>query len=141
MEITINISVEELSKLMSQHSVPMKRNREDISVDARWFDENATGWTKNQEINHVFLCQQERYANEKLRAQGYLFLNDVYDMLGFKRTARGQVLGWIYNKHNPVGDNYVDFGLNEPRNRGFVNGYKKSILLDFNVDGDILWYL
>ena len=36
---------------------------------------------------------------------------------------------------------FVDFGIydiNKPKNRDFVNGYERTILLDFNVDGDIL---
>jgi hypothetical protein len=81
------------------------------------------------------------FANEKLKAQGYLFLNDVYEMLGIKKCREGQVVGWIYNEKNPVGDNFVDFGIynyDDPRARDFVNGYERVILLDFNVDGNIL---
>jgi len=33
------------------------------------------------------------------------------------------------------GDEFVDFGIYEVRNADFVNGYERSILLDFNVDG------
>lgn len=35
-------------------------------------------------------------------------------------------------------DNFIDFGVfdgDRPRARDFVNGYERSILLDFNVDG------
>ena len=62
-------------------------------------------------------------------------------MLGIDRTAAGQQVGWIYDEKNPIGDNYVDFGIydgNRERNRAFVNGYERTILLDFNVDGYIL---
>ena len=68
-------------------------------------------------------------------------MNDVYDMLGIDRTAIGQEVGWIYDENNPIGDNYVDFGIydgNRERNRAFVNGYERVILLDFNVDGYII---
>ena len=85
-------------------------------------------------------CQQA-YANEKLKAKGYLFLNDVYKMLGIPATKAGQIVGWIYDEKNPIGDNFVDFGLydmNKPVVRDFVNGYERTILLDFNVDGNIL---
>lgn len=47
----------------------------------------------------------------------------------------------IYDKKNPIGDNYVDFGIyntSKEANRNFVNGYERTILLDFNVDGNIL---
>ena len=49
--------------------------------------------------------------------------------------------GWIYDEEHPVGDNFIDFGiydLDKERNRAFVNGYERNILLDFNVDGNIL---
>ena len=52
-----------------------------------------------------------------------------------------EVCGWIYDEENPIGDNYVDFGIfncMEEKVRDFVNGYERSILLDFNVDGDIM---
>ena len=38
------------------------------------------------------------------------------------------------------GDNYVDFGIydiNREANHDFVNGYERTIILDFNVDGNI----
>ena len=49
--------------------------------------------------------------------------------------------GVVYDKKNPIGDNYVDFGIyntSKEANRNFVNGYERTILLDFNVDGNIL---
>lgn len=110
---------------------------------ARFFDETCTGWTRNAEFNLTFLKQQQRWANDKLKAEGRLFLNDVYDMLGIDKTKAGQVVGWIYDENNPLGDNYVDFGiydLHDKQKRRFVNGLEKSILLDFNVDGNI-WEL
>ena len=69
------------------------------------------------------------------------FFDDVYEMLGIPRTKAGQVVGWIYDEKHPVGDNFVDFGIYDiynERARDFVNGYERTILLDFNVDGNIL---
>lgn len=113
----------------------------DISEFARFYDDGCAGWTKDPEENLVFLKRQQDYANEKLKAQGYLFLNDVYDMLSIPRTKAGQVVGWIYDEKCPHGDNFVDFGIYNASieaNRDFVNGYERAILLDFNVDGNIL---
>lgn len=108
---------------------------------ARIFDNGSMGWTKDPEYNLMFLKLQQNQANDRLRAQGYLFLNDVYDMLGIPRTKAGQIVGWIYDKENPVGDNFVDFGIYDIYNEkacDFVNGRERSIVLDFNVDGNIL---
>lgn len=108
---------------------------------ARFFDDGCTGWTKDPEYNLMFLKDQQRYANDRLRSKGSLFLNEVYDMLGIPRTKAGACVGWIYDEKNPVGDNFVDFGIYDmynERKRDFVNGYERTILLDFNVDGNIL---
>lgn len=108
---------------------------------ARFFDEGCAGWTKDSEHNLYFLKCQQNYANECLKTRGYLFLNDVYEMLGIPKTKAGQIVGWVYDEKNPNGDNFVDFGIydiNKERARAFVNGYERTILLDFNVDGNIL---
>ena len=107
---------------------------------ARFFDEASPCWQNDPEYNLMFLRAQQQYANDLLRAKGRLFLNDVYDMLGIEKTKAGQVVGWVYDRENPNGDNFVDFGIydmSKERVRAFVNGYETNILLDFNVDGNI----
>lgn len=104
------------------------------------FDDGCTGWTKDPEYNKKFLIDQQRFANDKLKLHGKVVLNEIYDMLGAPRTKAGMVVGWIYDEKNPTGDNYIDFGIfdiDRPKNRDFVNGYERSIWLDFNVDGNI----
>lgn len=111
---------------------------------ARFFDSSSREWVDDPEYNLMFLRKVEKFMNDKLISQGYLFLNDVYDELDIPRTRAGQCVGWIYDTKNPIGDNYVDFGIydghrwNEDAARRFVNGYENVILLDFNVDGNIL---
>ena len=124
-------------------------NPSDVSGYARFFekytvDEDGNSilnphWEPNNEYNIMFIKAQENYANDLLRAKKRLFLNDVYEMLGLPRTKAGQVVGWIYDKDNPVGDNYVDFGLyaDNLSYSDFANGFDTAILLDFNVDGNI----
>lgn len=140
-----------------------KKTKEDIVVGcdekelsgyARYFNESNINWTDDPQFNMMFLRQIQNWANDKLISQGYLYLNDVYDALGFPKTKAGQVVGWVYDpKNNERGDNYVDFGIYDLNVRGyrdemandtiseerqdFINGYRNSILLDFNVDGNI----
>lgn len=104
------------------------------------FDESSCYWSKTPDYNQMFLIGRERYANDKLNAQGYLFLNDVLEMLDIPKTKEGQIVGWVKDPKNG-GAGYVDFGIfnaNKKANREFVNGYEPSIWLDFNVDGNIL---
>ena len=107
---------------------------------ARFFDAASPCWQNDPEYNLMFLKAQQQYANDLLRAKGRLFLNDVYEMLGLEKSKAGQIVGWVYDRENPNGDNFVDFGIydmSKERVRAFVNGYETNILLDFNVDGNI----
>ena len=99
------------------------------------FNDKAAGWTKDETRNKTFLLQQQNYANEKLKFRGYLFLNDVLDMLGIPRTRAGQVVGWIYDPSNTEIDSFVDFGLYQENPHKALNG---GIVLNFNVDGNVL---
>lgn len=108
---------------------------------ARFFDESCCGWDKDAEFNLLLVKHIQSQANDALKSRGYLFLNDVYEMLDIPKTKAGYCVGWIYDEKNPVGDNYIDFGIYDVTKesvRDFVNGYERSILLDFNVDGPIL---
>ena len=112
----------------------------EISDYAKIFDEFNDNWKKDPEYNLMFLKGVQAHCNDRLRAEGMLFLNDVYKELGFEPTKAGQVVGWVYDEHDPDCDNYVDFGifnLHSQAAHDFVNGYERSILLDFNVDGNI----
>lgn len=108
----------------------------------KFFDEFNPNFDKHSASENLkFLALQQSIANEKLRRKGYLFLNDVYTMIGLQPTTAGQAIGWIYDEKNPVGDNIVDFGLGNPNDesvRRFVNGHEKAVLLHFNHDGNIL---
>jgi len=105
---------------------------------ARCFDASCKDHRKDSEANLMFLRRQQDWANERLMSRGFLFLNEVYEMLDFPRSQAGQVVGWMYDPNNKTkGDNYVDFGIYKPENARFVNGLEHTIWLDFNVDGVI----
>lgn len=113
-------------------------NPNEVSIYARFFDKLSPNWEPVAEYNMFFLQAQQTYANNKFHAQGYLFLNDVYEALGLPKSKAGCVVGWILTKD---GDNFVDFGIftrNSQKIREFVNGEEGSVLLDFNVDG-LIW--
>lgn len=102
---------------------------------AKFFDEGCEGWRKDPELNLIYLRAKQEMFTDRLRARGHLFLNEVYDELDIPRTPAGAVVGWKLG----MGDDYVDLGLYSGYDRGrdFVNGYERSILLDFNVAGVI----
>jgi hypothetical protein len=148
-ELRYNIKAEEVDKIVVNEDGSESVTKETIevvdpnnySLDAKFFDVGNEYWEKDPELNLMFLRRQQAWANDKLRDRGHLFLNEVYDMIGIPRTPRGQEVGWIYDEKNPIGDNFVDFGIydiHKPANRDFVNGYERTILLDFNHDGIIM---
>ena len=150
-ELRYNIKAKEVEETVVDENGETKTVKKVVEVAhpseysdyARCFDDGCAGWKKDAEHNLFFLRQQQNFANDLLQKQGYLFLNDVYKMLGIPVTQAGQAVGWMYDENCPNGDNYVDFGIydiHKEANRNFVNGYERSIWLDFNVDGPI-WHL
>ena len=105
---------------------------------AKFFDECSREWMKDPELNLMFLRGKQTMLNNKLQACGFVFLNEVYRELDLcEPTQEGQVVGWYYTPEHP---SFIDFGIyntNRSTER-FVNGYERSILLDFNVDGVII---
>lgn len=109
---------------------------------ARIFDECCRNWKPSPSENLLFLRSQQGYANDKLRSEGFVFLNDIYRMLGFPPTPAGQVVGWVYDPSDTTRDNYIDFGIYDKiyksqAKRDFINAAEPSVWLDFNVDGVI----
>lgn len=109
---------------------------------SKFFDATSTAWSKDPEYNLMMLRGQQNHANDLLRIKGHLFLNDVYNMLGFQPTQAGQLVGWMADANeNGTGDGFIDFGIyqiHDENNRAFVNGLESVVSLDFNIDGLII---
>lgn len=107
---------------------------------ARYFDSSVTGWEDCHDYNMMFLRAKEAYANDKLKADGFIYLNDIYYALGIPKTKAGQIVGWVYKPNDPDyrGDNFVDFGIKTVMRETADGKYEEAILLDFNPDGNIL---
>lgn len=148
-ELRYNIKAKEIEETIVDENGKEKTVKKTVnvvdpsqpSIYSKFFDESCPDWQKNADYNLSFLRAQQQYLNNMLVSRGYLFLNEVYYALGIEETKEGHVVGWLYDPENPNYNNYVDFGiydLYDERKRAFVNGYERSILLDFNVDGYIL---
>ncbi len=97
-------------------------------------------WYDDPYFNMQFLKCQENYFNMLLNTRGYVYLNEVYDHLGFPLTSEGQLVGWMKRGADEP-TNYISFGLYDitnPQTRRFINQQENAILLDFNVDGVII---
>lgn len=111
-----------------------------ISDYSRFFQAGCKGFDASSgRYNLLYLKGIQAMFNNKLIADGYVMLNDVYRELGFDTIPEGWSIGWVYDEANPIGDNYIDFGLYEARNKNqrAVNDWEPVILMDFNVDGNL----
>ena len=148
-ELRYNIKSSTIEETVEDENGKKKKVKKTVNVIdpntiddfSRIFYEGNIGWDPDPQYTLMFLKKQQMIATERLERDGFLFLNDVYEMLGFNRTKEGQIVGWIYDKKNPIGDNLVDFGIYDLHNDQkikFVNGDERAILLEFNHDGNIL---
>lgn len=133
----------EVNEKGKEKTVTKKVNVADMNLTsdyARYFDSSVTSWEKSQDYNMMFLRAKESYANDKLKADGFIYLNDIYYELGIPKTKAGQIVGWVYKPDDPnyQGDNFVDFGIRTVQRETADGRYEEAILLDFNPDGNIL---
>ena len=113
----------------------------------------STRWEDCPQMNVDMLRAVQNMFNHKLGTYdgNIIFMNDVLDELGMERTKAGQRVGWIYTTHpedpnnivrgNCVCDNYIDFHIKKVKRVDPATGeVYDSVMLDFNVDGDV-WSL
>lgn len=128
------------------------RTKKPVSEYARLFGEGVTpNWDKHPAYNLKFIEDIQKWANDTIQRRAYcgngigvLFLNEVYDKLGFERILEGQEIGWIFDKNNPSQQTFINFGIravNGERVEAFLYGHENSVWLDFNVDGLVRNYL
>lgn len=100
---------------------------------AVYFDSKSRNYETNPDYNRMFLKAQQAFANDKLQTRGHLFLNEVLDDLDLPRTPAGQIVGWT--KDGP--DGYVNFRIVEVERETEDGRHEPTLLLDFNVEGNI----
>lgn len=102
------------------------------------FDSTNPCWHSDTEANLIFLRAEQSMANNRLQIDKSLTLNQVLERLGFQKTDVGLRYGWVYDRDSK-GDNYVDFRIQELKDIYGLN--ESTIMLDFNVDGKIDYFL
>jgi hypothetical protein len=65
------------------------------------FGPDNPNWQGEPELNQTFLSVALAYMGDKLHHNGYLFVNDVLDHLGFERIPEGQLVGWMNTRNKP----------------------------------------
>ena len=144
-ELRFNTKKEEIEETVVDENGKEKTKKKKADVVAggesgymRYFTRSNPNWEDDSTYLETFLRMQQAYANDLLRAKKHLTLNEVYEMLGFKESKAGMVVGWIFDLDNPNGDNYIEFDVKEVYIPDEFTGQKeKAYAIDFNVDGSI----
>lgn len=134
----VEIVVEGPDGPVTEMAMVVEADNDGCSLYARTFEENNIKWSNYPGRNAETIMGMQIWANDLLNTRGHVFLNEVYDMLGFEPTTAGTRVGWV---KNGSGDSQIIFGVwgsgyLEGKN-WIARGGKDPIKLDFNVDGEI----
>lgn len=102
------------------------------------FDQTNPEWDEDmtRELLYDKLSIMEQALNDRMVGRfisgphgetirpGYLFMYEVCDAFNIEPDVEGKIdlvnnTGWIFDPNNPVGDNYIDIGLDSPLNQRF----------------------
>lgn len=102
------------------------------------FDEANPNWEKDPIANKDFLENHQRWLNQKLQAEGFLWENDIRRDLSFPLVKCGWTSG-IFATDVDGNTNYLDLGLGvmNPAAQRFRDGVEPSIILQPNLENNI----
>lgn len=105
---------------------------------SRVFDSTNEHWKSDSDYNYIFIENQERYFNDILKSRGHVFLNEVYEALGFPHTKEGSIVGWVFDTSEGTNaKNYIEFAIYDEQWFMEQDSVYSSIVIDFNPDGVI----
>lgn len=108
---------------------------------ARMFDKYHEHWEPSYKQNIFYLNSVIQWLEMRLQHNGFVFLNEMYEYMGYEPTEAGTQVGWVKDAHLvKEGDGYISFGLEKNTENAvqFMNGTRHDVILDPNVDGVIV---
>ncbi|MBO7450887.1 MAG: hypothetical protein J6U54_11020 [Clostridiales bacterium] len=94
-------------------------------------------WTKESvfsdpdaEYAKGYLKTAEKYMNDRLKNDGYLFLNEVLQSLGVPIIKEGQLNGWIWDRDDPNGQIPVKFKIKVDNGDVIINLNEEKDIID-----------
>lgn len=94
----------------------------------RWMDSCLA--THNISYDKEFLATEEKFLNDKLKFEGFLFLNDVLEAIGFKKIKKGQLDGWMYDDLEAEGKQTIKFRVKEENGELYLNLNEEKNIID-----------
>lgn len=99
-----------------------------------FFDESSCYFKDSASFNMDFLRKHEKWVNDRMKAEGILYVNDVLKDLDIPTIPLGQMYGWRADPEKGKGDGYISFRLVNYWNKRAVNGFEPVILIELNPD-------
>lgn len=99
-------------------------------------------WNGDPMIDRAYILGQQDYLNDQLYMRcvfdkdhnvvrkGWVFLNEIRDLLGEDPTSTGAVVGNLFGNGEPGSDGYIDFNIMESEDE-----YGTCFYINPNVDG------
>ena len=110
---------------------------ESAALYSRVYTKKNAFWKGNDELDTYQFGLFEAQLTNKLRRKGFVSFNEALEACDFERCDYGMVVGWIYDKDNPTGDNVIKIDRRKERVRNEFGEVEDVWILDFNVDGNI----
>lgn len=144
-ELTHNIKTKEITETVVDERGKEKQVKKTVEVAdptvtneyVKYFTRTNPYWDDTPDYVEMFLRAQQNYANDRLKIDKALTLNDVYDSLGFQKTKAGMVVGWVLDENNEDGDNFIEFHVHKVYIPNEYGEDELAYAIDFNVDGNI----
>lgn len=144
-ELTHNIKTKEITETVVDEKGKEKQVKKTVEVAdstvtneyVKYFTRTNPYWDDTPDYVEMFLRAQQNYANDRLKIEKALTLNDVYDSLGFQKTKAGMVVGWVLDENNEDGDNFIEFHVHKVYIPNEYGEDELAYAIDFNVDGNI----
>jgi len=116
-------------------------------VYQRYFTRHNPNWDHSPDQVKFFMLSAQNTLNDMLKARayssptgvGFVTFNEALAEFGFDVPADGSglVQGWLYDKKNPFGNNYIENDVTPCKLPGQDGTLEQAYSIVFNVDGDI----
>lgn len=144
-DLTHNIKTKEITETIVDEKGKEKQVKKTVEVAdptvtneyVKYFTRTNPYWDDTPDYVEMFLRAQQNYANDRLKIEKALTLNEVYDSLGFQKTKAGMVVGWVLDENNEDGDNFIEFHVRKVYIPNEDGEDELAYAIDFNVDGNI----
>lgn len=153
-QIRNGVTTQEIEKTVTDENGNETTVKETVEIgdgqdDAykRYFTRHNPNWDHSPDNVKFFMMSAQNCLNDLLKSRaytsptgiGYVTFNEALAEFGFDVPSDGSglVRGWLYDKKNPFGNNYIEVDVTPCKLPGEDGKLEQAYVVLFNVDGDI----